>query len=175
MAKAANKANAATTKQATAPAGKRAAVEGFALSAEQSKALDEATAAGNIGEARVIVRGRLEKGGPIVRRMRTIRAIGSNNAECTEYALAVAHSGLFADIARAAKLVEVTTEQVSYECGVKQNGQVSKGFGTLPNGATAWVSRNHKAGEPVPTHMLEKFGFAPNGKPVKASQPAQAT
>ena len=64
------------------------------------------------GVCRVIVRGRLETGGPILRAVRTVEAPGADVAEVMSNAYLLGDTGMFADMAKARGFVEVTTRTI---------------------------------------------------------------
>lgn len=115
------------------------------------------SAKGNYAEVRFIVRGRIEANGAILRAVRSVEVAGDDVAECMQNAMALGEAGVFAEMAAGRKFVETTTTTIYPPVGLLCRGGVSKGFGALPDGSIAFVSRTHKAGEPAPAAVVAKL------------------
>lgn len=83
---------------------------------------------------RVIVRGRTIGGGPLLRAVRNLNVSGENVAECMTKARQLSDAGIYEQIVRERKFVEVTTRTVYPPVGLLVDGGLSKGFSLAPNG-----------------------------------------
>lgn len=157
QAKPAAKASAKTAPKASAkPAAKASAKPAPAAKPGTIETAD-------VWQCRVIVRGRTEKGGAILRAVRTVEVSGADVAQATTNAAKHAEkSGLFASMASERGFVETTTATIYPPVGLLVRGGVSKGFGVLPGAEKlgllpVFVARTHKAGDPVPADLADKY------------------